>query len=453
MSAAQTLLTPSRANDAGLEKLWGHILGSHNAPPWLLEQRQQALDVYRSTPLPSRVSHLWRYSDPGMFLVDDGDLLPVAAPGVPREVPAALKEELERELLAGGAYLCNSVVMKTALDSKLADAGVVIMDLHEAVVKLPDLVQAHLGTLVGPQSGKFEAFTNAAWSGGILIYVPKGVILAKPVHILATLHGAFADHANSVAAIAQRLLVIVEEDAELTLIDEGGDGTDGTGARVYTITEIVAGAGARVKYVPIQHWNHKTIAFTTVRARLDRDAQFETVMTTLGGQTSKTDCGAVMAGRGAESNMFGLAIGAGRQQYDHHTVQDHQSGTTRSDLHFKVALRGRASSAYTGLIRIEDKAPYCEAYQENRNLILSPGAKAESIPELEILNNEVRCTHGATVGKVDPQEVFYLGSRGIEPSEAVRLIVTGFVGPILDRIPDAVRDRVHGLVLSHLGDM
>jgi Fe-S cluster assembly protein SufD len=441
--------TSTPTSPAGIDPLWEKIKMSFGDPDWLLSRRKEALEVFRATHLPSRVSHLWRYTDPILFVTDE-DTVAEAGPRTKDQggLPPELQKGFDASSIAGAAYLRNGNGVNVILDPKLASAGVVMMDLREAAQILPDLVREHLGSLIGPNFGKFEAYSSAAWTAGLLIYVPRGVEIDQPIHILSGPSG-------TAQPFAQRLLVIVEDSAVLNLIDEYGDGEADRGgpSHVNSIVEMWAGTGARVKYVPIQNWSAGTVSHFTQRARLLADAQIETAMTSLGGRVSKVDCGAILAGRGAESNMFGLAIGGARQQFDHHTVHDHQAGNTRSDLHFKVALRGRAHSAYTGLIRIEDKAPFCEAYQENRNLLLSSGARAESIPELEILNNEVRCTHGATVGKVSPEEVFYLGTRGIDPADAVRLIVTGFVGPILAHIPDAARDRIHREVLHHLGEV
>ena len=448
MSTTSAPTSPTGTGHAGVDPLWEKIKTSFGDPEWLLSQRKEALAIYRATDLPSRVSHLWRYTDPALFVTDNGTGAD-AGPGTKDQdsFPLELRKGFDASLVAGAAYLRNGDGVNVILDPKLVSAGVVVMDLREAVRKLPDLVRAHLGSLIGPQFGKFEAYNSAAWTTGLLIYVPRGVEITKPIHIMSGPSG-------TAQPLVQRLLVIVEDSAALNLIDEYGDGeVNSVGpSHVNSVVEMLIGAGARVKYVPIQNWSAETTSYFTQRARLQADAQLETTLTTLGGRISKVDCGAILAGRGAESNMFGLAIGGGRQQFDHHTAHDHQSGTTRSDLHFKVALRGHAHSAYTGLIRIEDKAPFCEAYQENRNLLLSSGARAESIPELEILNHEVRCTHGATVGKVNPEEIFYLEARGIDPADAVRLIVTGFVEPILAHIPDAARDRIHREVLHHLGE-
>ncbi|MEW5701634.1 MAG: Fe-S cluster assembly protein SufD [Candidatus Zixiibacteriota bacterium] len=422
------------------------VAALYREPDWLLAHRRQSLAVYGQTPLPDRVTHLWRYTDPAVFAVGDASPIPVPpASGTPREFPDVLAAGLRSEALAAAVYVRDGLVWKIALDQSLVDRGVLVQDLHAAAIEHPDLVQEHLGSLVGPDFGRLEAFANALWTGGLLIYVPRGVEIDRPMHIVTA-------QPVGGSARAGRLLVIVEEQASLILIDEYGEGTNGSGESVFTnmLVELAVGPAARLKYAPIQNWNQQTVSHLTQRARLDADAQLETVLTAIGASVSKVDCGALLAGPGAESNIFGLAIADGSQHYDHHTVHHHLAGKTRSDLHFKVALRERAESVYTGLIRIEDKAAYCEAYQENRNLILSPQAKAETIPELEILNNEVRCTHGATVGKIDPQEIFYLESRGLDSTEAVRLIVAGFVGPIIDHLPSTAQDRLRDVIVRRL---
>ena len=442
VGAPQTRLLPTGRPIAG--EIMAGIARLYDEPEWLTSARREAFAVFERSASPSRVTHLWRYTDPAAFEPDGKNALPTPLAG-PRAFPSVLAETLETESLAAGIYVRDGLVWKIAVEDEFIARGVRIMDLHQAAQEHPELVRQHLGKIVGPDSGRFEAYVNGAWTGGLLIHVPRGVEITKPVHVVTAQPSGEAQRAG-------RLLVLVESGASLTLIDEYGEGTEGGDAPVHThtVVEMFLGAAARVKYAPVQNWNRQTTSYLTQRAHLEADARLETVLTAVGSQTAKVDCGAVLAGRGAQSNLFGLAIGDGRQHFDHHTAQHHSAGNTTSDLHFKVALRDRADSIYTGLIRIEDKAAYCEAYQENRNLILSPHAKVDTIPELEILNNEVRCTHAATVGKIDPQEVFYLESRGIDPAEAMRLIVTGFVGPILDHLPDVARERLRDAVVRRL---
>jgi len=444
------MTTTANIESVSQQKMLTGIADLYREPEWLSGRRRRALEIYRGMPSPDRVAHLWRYTEPEQFENNNGRSAPAPPPmGTHRAFPAVISESLATESLAAAVYVRDGLVWKTAIDDKIAERGVIVMDLHDAALSRAALVEPHLGSLLGPEFGKYEAYANAAWTGGLLIYVPRGVEIDRPIHIVTAQPAAGSFRAG-------RLLVIIESQASLTLIDEYGDGMD-AGADVShasNLVELIVGPAGRLHYSAIQNWNRSTVSYFTQRARLAQGANLETVLTTVGAGTAKVDAGAVLAGKGAESNMFGLAIGDQEQHFDHHTVHLHESGHTHSDLHFKVALRDEADSVYTGLIRIEEHSDYCEAYQENRNLVLSPKAKAESIPELEIMNNEVRCTHGATVGKIDPQEVFYLQSRGIDRAEAVRLIVTGFVGPILERLPKVAYDRIRGIVIGRLeGDV
>jgi Fe-S cluster assembly protein SufD len=426
------------------ESALDRILAAVDNPDWLIERRRKALETFDATPLPDRAAHLWRYTDPAHFMPPDGPNEVVAS--VPQTEPTTVVLRFDRRAVAGVAVCRNGSLAARDLDPEIEKAGVIILDLNEAAREFPEIVRKHLGSLIDADFGKFEALANALWGGGLFIYVPKNVDVTKPIHISnsSTPDGG---------ALFQRHLVVAEENTSLTLVDDNGQGNGDTGndLRTTTMAELIAGAQARLKFVTIQNWDRRTVSYMTQRAHLAAGARLDTVMTSLGGRISKVDCGATLAGQGAESNIFALAVGSEEQHFDHHTVHDHTAGSTHSDLHFKIAVRDRANSVYTGLIRIDEDAPFCEAYQENRNLILSPKARVETIPELEIMNNEVRCSHGATVGKVNPEEIFYLESRGIDRADAIRLIVTGFVGPILDHIPEYTRERLHDTVLERLG--
>jgi len=423
------------------EEMLHRIAQANLNPEWLKDQRRQAWTVYNQAPLPSRVSHLWRYTDPQIFFRSGENPAAVAAPNTPTSWPPFLVESLRAGSLAAAAYNIDGSATHIALDTHLSGIGVQLMSLHLAARTMPEVIKKHLGTLIGPDYGKFEAEINALWTSGLLVYIPRGLQLEKPIHLLS------ATPAEGQQRL-QRLLVVVEDQASATIIDEYGTGTGG--GRAGVIVEQFVGNGSRLNYIPVQNWGRSTVSLITQRARLGADAHLETVLLSVGGSAGKVDCGAMLAGTGANSYLYGLAIGDGKQQYDHHTVHHHQAPHTHSDLKFKVAIREKAQSAYTGLIRIDEDAPNCEAYQENRNLLLSSDARAESIPELEILNKEVRCSHGATVGKIEPEEIFYLESRGIGREEAVRLIVGGFVAPIADRVPEVARERLREIVLHRL---
>ena len=431
--------TPADQAESALDR----ILAIANNPDWLIEQRRKALETFDATPLPDRAAHLWRYTDPAHFMLPERPEEAIAGTRQMESAPAV--PGFDRQSVAGVVNCHQGSMPVCDLDAQIEKAGVKILDLNEAAREFPEIVRKHLGSLIDADFGKFEALANALWGGGLFIYVPKNVDVTKPIHISNS-------SSPDGGALFQRHLVVAEENTSLTVVDEYGHGNgDAADLRTSTMVELIAGTQARVNYVTIQNWGHRAVSYMTQRAHLATGARLDTVMTSLGSRISKVDCGATLAGQGAESNIFALAVGSEEQHFDHHTVHDHTAGSTHSDLHFKIAVRDRANSVYTGLIRIDEEAPFCEAYQENRNLILSPKARVETIPELEIMNNEVRCSHGATVGKVNPDEIFYLESRGINRADAIRLIVTGFVGPILDHIPEHTRERLHDTVLERLG--
>lgn len=445
MTQATADLTTETTLD--FSELVGRVIETKGNPKWLAEQRKAAFELYQAAPMPARVAHLWRYTDPSHFVPRlDPDSWPGAGQ-VDTNVPSMLEDGLSNGELSGIAYSNNGQVVKTEVTKDLERRGVRIVDLNDAANDWTEIVENRLGSVVGADFGKFEALISALWTAGLLIYVPKNVIIDKPIHVLTTLTA-------DLGFTARRLLVVLEDGAALSLIDEYGEAgarktvTAGTAA----ISEVFVGRNAQMQYIPIQNWGGNITSFLTQRARVEADGRIDTIMTALGSKVSKVDCGTELVGMGAESNIHGLGIGTGKQHFDHHTVHRHKSGSTMSDLTFKVALRDKANSVYTGLIGIDPKAEFCEAYQENRNLLLSRGANAETIPELEIANNEVQCSHGATVGKVDPEEIFYLGARGIDPREAVRLIVSGFVAPIIDKLPEGTRERIHDVALDRLGE-
>ena len=380
----------------------------------------------RLTPLalPNRSSHLWRYTNPARFL-PDGD--PTAQ--APADVAPTwrLDESLSvAALLAGGALR----VVEIGADAR--NAGVVVEDLHRAAAG------GLLGTVVPASHGFLEAINTAAWRGGVLVRVPAGVSLEHPIRLRLV--------AGSISL--PRVLVLAGEDSSFEII-EGHVGGDAA-TRVIGVTEIVAGAHADVRYGLVQRWETGVTGHLTARARVGAGAHFQMSIASFGGTEFKADVGAFLAGEGAEVETFGVAMGGDSQRFDHHTEHIHEARKTRSNLDFKVALTGAARSAYTGMIRIAPGAAGSEAYQENRNLLLSGQARAESIPELEILTDDVRCSHGATVSPIDPEQLFYLESRGLAPMQAARVIVYGFLDQTLGRLPQTTRERIQALVAARL---
>lgn len=381
-------------------------------PTWLKEKRASSKTEFNGQDLPRRSLHLWRYTDPARLLT------------------------LTESTTAPGS---------STLASPVSQKGVTIVPLAEAVATHAELVKKHLYSQVNESTGKFEAMNGALWSDGMFVHIAANTKVEEPIHLVhAAPDGGDQNY--------RRVLIVAEPGAKATIIDEysGGSSDREKISGTNCVVEIIAGQESELRYINFQNHASATQSFLTHRATLARGARMETIMLPIGGKLSKQNFGVRLDGPGSDSQMYGFMIGNDRQHFDNHTKHHHRHGDTTSDIKFKVVLSDRAESAYTGLIRIDQKAANCQAYQINRNLILSEGAKAETIPELEILNEEVSCSHGATMGEIDPEEIFYLTARGLSHKQAVQMIVAGFSASILDRLPETLRERVSLIVESRL---
>jgi len=424
-------------------------------PEWLQDWRLAAWKSYEGAALPDRVLHLWRYSEPEKFLIDNVEpLVPDGSEAEALELSAAMA--LSAKVGAGSQTVAGLLVQQDAqapafaLDPEWRDAGVILTDLSSAIREHTDLVERYLGKQVAIEESKFAALNAAMFSGGVFLYVPAGVEMTSPIHSLF-------QSGTDLSAVFPRALVVLEEGASAVLIDEYGNAPyaagNGASPRViaHAVTEANIGKNAKLQYVNVQNWGPRTRSHYTQKMHVGRDGQAVSVSVALGGLYNKADVRTELRGANAYSEMIGVLFGDANQHFDNHTEHVHVHGHTYSDLDFKIVLEDRARSAYTGLIRIELDAADSEAYQENRNLLLDKECRAESIPELEILNENVRCTHGATVGPIDEEQVFYLMTRGMRRREAERAIVEGFFAPVLDRIDDeAMHERLWGYVHSKL---
>ena len=383
-------------------------------PDWLQKRRLSALATYEGLPMPSKTDEEWRRTDISGLNATDFS-------------------ELEHR----NGYNLD------ALSS--LPRGVILEPLRVAADKHRQLVEPLLFSLARADRDRFTALHAAFFTGGTFLHVPDGVVIDEPIVAKHTSH-------EGGSAVLPHTLIVAGRGARFHYLDEYvADGDEEPGYRTGS-AEIFVGEGAEVGYVALQKWGRNAWHFGDQRARLEKDSKLKLFSVTLGGRFSKTRVEASLVGQGAEAELKAIYFAAGQQFFDFHTLQDHQVGNTRSDLLFKGALQDTARTVYAGLIRIEKGAARSDAYQANRNLVLSDHAKATSIPMLEIDNNDVRCTHGATVGPVDPQHLFYLRSRGIPEQTAKRMIVQGFFGDVLDRIPfEHARNLIEADLESRLG--
>ena len=382
-------------------------------PDWLRESRRTALERYATLPGPSKTDEEWRRTDVSRF-----------DPGEFARFEKALSE--------------------TAANRGLP-AGVILEPLAAAAKAHPDLVAPRLFSLVQPGRDRFTARHAALFTGGVFLYVPDGVTVDEPITVQHFSH-------ESGTTVLPHTLIVAGRGARFNYLDEYiADDEAETGYRSGS-AEIFAGEGSQVGYVAVQKWGRGVWHFADQRAELQKDSSVRLFNVTLGGKFSKTRVEASLVGEGADAELKAIYFASGDQFFDFHTLQDHRVGNTRSDLLFKGALSGVARTVYAGLIRIEKHAARSDAYQANRNLVLSDKAKATSIPMLEIDNNDVRCTHGATVGPVDPEHLFYLRSRGIPEATAKRMLIQGFFGAVLERIPfEHARKLVESELESRIG--
>jgi Fe-S cluster assembly protein SufD len=384
-------------------------------PSWVRERRTAALSMYESLPSPSKTDEEWRRTDVSRLdLSAYATFDQVVGNGHP-----PLPEGLAASITHDGRTYTNF--------SRSFD-GLILEPLDVAARDHAGLLEPRLFSLVRPDRDRFAALHAAFFTGGTFLYVPDGVVIDEPIL------GRHFSH-QSGSSVLPHTVIVAGKNSRFNYLDEYVAEDDReTGYRTGS-AEIFLGEGARVGYVAVQKWGRNVWHFADQRAELQKNSELHLFNVTLGGKFSKTRVEASLVGEGSNAELKAIYFASGEQFFDFHTLQDHRVGNTRSDLLFKGALQDVSRTVYAGLIKIEKHAAHSDAYQANRNLVLSDKAKATSIPMLEIDNNEVRCTHGATVGPVDPAHLFYLRSRGIPEPTAKRMLIQGFFGDVLDRIP------------------
>lgn len=378
--------------------------------------RPEALAAYEAMPVPEMSQEHWRFTDLRGF--DPNNFLTGSDPVTEVSRPASM---LELDV-AGLAFAGEG-----GIEIERAPEGVTFAPLEEAHERLYELVG---------WEEKFAAHNAAMWQHGLLVHVPKGVVLDKPLYVRV------ANSAEN-GGLFWRLLVVLEEEARVTLVEEHASASPELAGYANSVAELHVGQAAKLEYVSIQNLSRATWHFSNQHARVARDAELDWVVGGFGSKKGKAWIQNDLAGPGARSRVTGAYFADGDQHIDYDTFQEHMAPSTTSDFAFKGALRDKATAVWRGMIRVEKEAQQTDAYQESRALMLSPDAHAVPIPGLEILANDVRCTHGATVGRVDREELFYAMARGLSRAEAERLIIRGFFQDILDRIElEPVREAV-----------
>jgi Fe-S cluster assembly protein SufD len=408
-------------------------------PAWLASRRSAAADRAVTLGLPTYKGRAgWEFTDLGSFSLD------AFAPAAPGEGDAGAVDRVETLLEAPDGAITLGQVDGRVLELPDTAEGVIVEPLTLAVERHPELVEPHLGRIVDSSADVFAAANDAQWTGGAFVYVPRGVSVAAPVLLTA-----ISDAAGG--ALHRRTLIVLEEGAEAEVWEQYLSGSTDGEAMVNTVVEIVVGQNARLRFVSGQDMNERSWLFGAMRAEVARDATLDWVVAGFGSARGKIRTETLLAGEGAGAKVTGAYAPHGRQHIDFDTTQEHGAAHTTSDLAFRGILAERSNVVWRGMIKVDPGAQQTDAFQECRNLLLSKRAHADAIPGLEILANDVRCTHAAAIAQIDPEQLYYLRSRGLPEGPSKRLVIEGFMAELVERFePGAIREAMAGALERRL---
>lgn len=404
--------------------------GGADLPRWFRERQQEAWRTFEALPMPARKDQAWRFSNVAAL-----DLAPYRFADTPRQSERA--DILERsvgldEVTARLIFGDDHLLRRDPLPEKLRDLGVVFQPLERALIEHEDLVRKHfMSQPAALGSAKFAALHEALVSSGTFIYVPRGVEVELPIEIF---HWLDAEDAS----VFPHTLLVADELSKVTVIEHFGSMNRTRRGFACGVNDLVAGRGAKISYVCIQNWSENTVAVQINATTADRDAAAKSLNVNLGGGYSRFESFSRIIGEGGRSDLLSVSIANGAQEFDARTLQDHASPHTTSDLLYKNSLDERSRCTFGGLIRVEPHAHFTDAYQTVRNLLLSDDSEANSMPGLEIMADNVKCSHGATSGQINEDELFYLLARGIPKNVAQHLLVAGFLNEVVDRFDHPV---------------
>src|SRR5215467_10249545 len=408
-------------------------------PEWFREQQHAAWEQFESLPQPTRKDQSWRFSNVGLL-----DLAPFRSrPSLSEDDRKnILKYSRGLEQYAGRMIFANDqLVERDVVSEDLKKRGVIFQPLERAMVEHADLFRKYfMSTEATLGSAKFAALHQALVSSGTFLFVPRRVEIELPIEIFHWLR-----HDNM--SVFPHLLLVADELAKVTVIEHFRSCDRNAPGFACGVNDLIAGPGAKVAYICAQEWSSKVIALQMNSTTVDHDASAMSLNLHVGAKYSRFESLSRLIGEGSGSDLLAVAVAKHQQEFDARTLQDHISPRTASDLLYKNALDDRARTIFGGLIRVEPHAHFTDAYQKVRNLLLSDEAEANSMPGLEILADNVRCTHGATSGQIEEDQMFYLRSRGIPTKIAQRLLVAGFLDEVIQRLNrPAISEHLHRLI-------
>ncbi len=414
-------------------------LENHAFADWFRQLHFEGWEKFRQLPMPARADEAWRFAS-----IKSLDISPFTKP---TPVPDAVQAELLARSVglqesAGRMVFANDQLLKReVLSEELRSKGVIFEPIERAVSTHADIFREHFMTQdVVLGSKKFAALHKAWVKSGTFLYVPRNVEINLPIEVFHWQHG-------EAGSTFPHTLLIAGENSRVTLIDYFESATPDTTGFACGVNDLFLESGAKLTYINAQNWSRKMLALQINSTVVGRDASAVSMNLNLGASYARTESVSRLAGAGGRSDMLALSVADGGQEFDQRTLQDHQQPNTASDLLYKNALFDKARTIFAGLIRVEPNAHKTDAYQKVRNLLLSDEAEANSMPGLEILADEVRCSHGATSGQIDSEELFYMLSRGLTREKAQQLIVGGFLNEVVERLGnDAIKQKLDEMI-------
>jgi Fe-S cluster assembly protein SufD len=413
------------------------ISESLQEPSWMRDRRIAAWKQAKSLPMPTTAEEAWRRTDIRHIPANEVALGKANGKRVSRSFTKPLVANSHGALMVqqpGHPPIFEA-------DPSLTRQGVIFVDWLTAIKEQPSLLRDHLGQIVAEDEDKFSAVSAALATQGFILYVPEGIQIELPIHSVLWAPGQHK-------AFFSRLLVLMGNGSSLTYVHESASPTSTREQDIHAgIVELHIGEAASLTFIELQSWGQHVWHFTHERARVERDGKLNWVFGAVGSHLTKSFSDLDLVGEGAEARMSGFYFSNGNQHFDFDTQQNHLAPHTTSDLLYKGALLDRSRSVWQGMIYVAPGAQKTDGYQANRNLILSESARADSLPGLEILADDVRCTHAATVGQLEEDAIYYLMTRGLPRDHAERLVVNGFFSQVLERIPfEGVRKRFLGMI-------
>ncbi len=407
------------------------------APDWFRSRQDEAWTRFTALPAPARKDSPWRFSN-----VNALDLAPFQFADAPLDASALLERSHGLDHVAARMVFADDhLIQRDPLSDALREKGVIFQPLERGMVEHADLFQKHFMAQPTPLgSAKYAALHEALVRSGTFLYVPKGVEIDEPIEIFHWLK-------TENASVFPHTLLIADEMSKVTVIEHFRSAHKGRPGFSCGVNDLVVGRGAKLKYVCVQDWDESVVSIQMNATTAERDAAALSLNANFGGAYSRFESFSRLTGEGARSDLLAVAIAHGAQEFDARTLQDHASPHTTSDLLYKNSLTDRARTTFGGLIRVEPDAHFTDAYQTVRNLLLSDDAEANSMPGLEILADNVKCSHGATTGQLAEDELFYLLARGIPRHIAQHMLVAGFLNEVVDRLDHPViAAKLHDLI-------